>query len=46
LVQHHKYTLSDIEHMIPWERDVYVNMLAKWLQEERDRIEEQKRKRK
>jgi len=44
-VQHHKYTLSDIENMIPWERDIYVNMLAKWLNDERNRIEEERRKR-
>jgi len=46
LVQHHKYSLTDIENMIPWERDVYVNMLASHLQKERDRIEEERRKRK
>jgi hypothetical protein len=45
LVQHHKYSLTDIEGMIPWERDVYVNLLAAYLQDERDRIEEQKRRR-
>jgi len=36
--------LSDIDNMIPWERDIYVNMLARWLKEERDRLEEQRRK--
>jgi len=45
-VQHHKYTLSDIENMIPWERDIYVNMLAKWLKDERERIEKERQKRK
>jgi len=45
LVQHHKYTLSDIENMIPWERNIYVNMLAKFLQDERERLAEQQRKR-
>jgi len=44
LVQHHKYSLTDIENMIPWERDVYVNLLSAHLQKERERIEEQKRK--
>ena len=44
-MQHHKYTLSDIENMIPWERDIYVNMLAKWLNDERERIENERRKR-
>ena len=44
LVQHHKYSLSDIDYMIPWERDVYVNMLATHLQKERERIEEERRR--
>ena len=46
LVQHHKYTLSDIENMIPWERDIYVNMLSKWLNDERERIEKERQSRK
>ena len=46
LVQHHKYSLTEIENMIPWERDIYVNMLAKWLKDERDRIEKERQKRK
>ena len=45
LVQHHKYSLTDIMNMIPWEREVYVNLLVQHLQKERDRIEEERRKR-
>jgi len=40
LMQHHKYSLSDIEGMIPWERDIYVKMLLEYLEklkEERER---------
>jgi len=44
LVQHHKYSLTDIENMIPWEREVYVNLLSSHLQKERDRLAEQNRK--
>ena len=44
LVQHHKYSLTDIENMMPWEREVYVNMLATHLQKERDRIAEEQRR--
>ena len=43
LVQHHKYVLTDIENMMPWEREVYVNMLAQHLQKERERIEQERR---
>lgn len=38
LIQHHKYALSDIENMLPWERQTYVNMLMNWLKEEKERI--------
>jgi hypothetical protein len=31
-MQHHKYSLSDIEGMIPWERDIYVKMLLEYLE--------------
>jgi len=31
--------------MIPWERDVYVNLLAAFLNEERERIEQERRRR-
>lgn len=40
LMQHHKYSLGDIEGMIPWERDIYVKMLLEYLEklkEERER---------
>jgi len=33
LMQHHKYTLSDINHMIPFERDLYVQMIINYLKE-------------
>ena len=44
LIQHHKYSLSELETMIPWEREIYITMLAQFLKEEKDRIMQQKRK--
>lgn len=41
LMQYHKYNLYDIEHMIPWERIVYIEMLRQHIKE----IEEQNRDR-
>ena len=38
LMQHHKYSLSDLENMIPWEREIYVSLLSNWIKEENDRI--------
>ena len=35
LMQHHKYSLTELENMMPWERDVYVSMLIDHLEEEK-----------
>jgi hypothetical protein len=35
LIQHHKYSLSDIENMIPWERDIYLSLLEQHIEEEK-----------
>lgn len=36
-MQHHKYSLQDIENMIPFERDIYLDMLKKYLEELEER---------
>ena len=42
LIQYHKYSLTEIENMMPWERDIYVGLLQSHLEEER--LKEQQRK--
>ena len=32
-MQHHKYSLSDLEEMIPWERSLYVDLLTQHLKQ-------------
>jgi hypothetical protein len=32
-MQHHKYSLTEIENMLPWERDIYVSLLINYLKE-------------
>lgn len=34
LIQHHKYSLTELEDMMPWEREVYVSLLQAYLEEE------------
>ena len=34
LMQHHKYSLTELENMIPWEREVYLNLLQQYIEEE------------
>ena len=36
-MQHHKYTLADLENMLPWEREIYVDMLITYIKEENDK---------
>jgi hypothetical protein len=40
-MQHHKYSLTELESMIPWERDIYVSMLTQYIEEENQKIKEQ-----
>jgi len=35
LMQHHKYSLTEIENMMPWERTVYVSLLNQYLKEQK-----------
>jgi len=37
MMQHHQYSLTEIESMIPWERDIYINLLMQYLEEEKER---------
>jgi len=41
-MQHHKYSLTELENMLPWERTIYIELLVKYLQEEKERIQLQK----
>ena len=44
MMQHHKYSLTELENMIPWEREVYISLLVKHIQEENERIKQQNNK--
>jgi hypothetical protein len=39
-MQHHKYSLSELEAMLPWEREIYVAMLIHYIEEENDKIKQ------
>jgi hypothetical protein len=36
-MQHHKYSLTELEEMMPFEREIYVTLLAQFIKEENDR---------
>ena len=40
-MQHHKYSLTELENMVPWERDIYVGLLNEHIREENERLKQQ-----
>tara|TARA_B100000524_G_scaffold162425_1_gene82888 strand:- start:446 stop:628 length:183 start_codon:yes stop_codon:yes gene_type:complete len=42
LMQHHNYSLSELDEMMPWEREIYVGLLYEFLKKEKERIEKEK----
>lgn len=38
LMQHHKYSLTELDDMMPWEREMYISMLMVWIEEETERL--------
>ena len=43
-MQHHNYSLGDIETMMPWEREIYVQMLIEYIKEENEKVRERQMK--
>ena len=44
MMQHHNYSLSELENMMPWEREIYLGLLMNFLEEEKKRMEEEKQR--
>ena len=45
MVQHHGYSLSELENMMPWEREIYLGLLIEYVEEEKERVERENRRR-
>ena len=45
MMQHHNYSLTELENMIPWEREIYIGLLMNYLDDEKKRTEAENRKR-
>ena len=37
MAQHHKYSISEIEDLMPYERDIYVDLLLTYLNEQKEK---------
>ena len=44
-MQHHNYSLEELDNMVPWEREIYIGLLINYLRDEKEQIEQEKRKR-
>jgi hypothetical protein len=44
MIQHHNWSLTELEDMLPWEREIYVGMLMKHLDDEKAEYEKQQKK--
>jgi|TARA_B100001939_G_C16827608_1_gene567157 hypothetical protein len=43
MTQHHKWSMTEVEMMLPWERDIYVDKLIQHVREENEKLKEQQR---
>jgi|TARA_R110000823_G_scaffold274574_2_gene393454 hypothetical protein len=43
-MQHHKYSLTELDNMMPWEREIYVGLLTKYLEKENERQKQEQAK--
>lgn len=43
-MQHHHYSLTELDMMMPWEREVYVSLLTDYIKEENDKHRQQQGK--
>jgi 3-methyladenine DNA glycosylase AlkD len=44
-MQHHKYSLTELENMIPWEREIYITMLVQYIEEETLKLKQRQNER-
>tara|TARA_R110002096_G_scaffold54710_2_gene140988 strand:- start:755 stop:895 length:141 start_codon:yes stop_codon:yes gene_type:complete len=44
LLQHHKYSLTELENMMPWEREIYLGLLEKFIKDENERTKKEQQK--
>jgi|TARA_B100001094_G_C17563154_1_gene499296 hypothetical protein len=44
MMQHHGYSLTELENMMPWEREIYIALLQDHIQKENERLQQQQAK--
>ena len=41
MMQHHGYSLTELDNMVPWEREIYTSLLQQHIKEENERIKQE-----
>ena len=42
MIQHHNYSLTELDNLMPWEKEIYIMLLKQHIEEENDRIKNKK----
>ena len=37
-MQHHKYSLSELDNLIPWEKQIYITMLQEMVKQQNEKM--------
>ena len=45
MMQHYNYSLTELDEMMPWEREIYVGMLKQHIDDENERMKERQKRR-
>ena len=43
-MQHHNYSLTELDNLMPWEREIYIGLLIKYLKEEEERLKKERQR--
>ena len=38
LMHHHKYSLTELDNLIPWEKQIYVKLLENYIKEQNEKL--------
>ena len=44
MMQHHGYSLTELDNMVPWEREIYIALLHDFIEEENEKIKQENRR--
>jgi|TARA_R110001592_G_scaffold215776_1_gene469185 hypothetical protein len=40
MIQHHNWSLTELDNMMPWEREIYIGLLIEHLEEEKEQAKQ------